>query len=264
MCHEGQPSITPEGGGKTEAELPLHESEDDTIKLIEPESYSPSVVTSGETLAAETHEGSPLQMPYAPREQQVYQAGPGSIAVGNIGGDVYISPSRDTKDQETREIFISSIRQRDSFIGTFLNQALQQANITFRFSLFFTTAGGLIVIGAAILAITRFAGSPSHGIALVSGIAGILISTSGAAFSVRADKARKHLAKQASVMHSELMDERRFSQIVDLLTGIRNPDLNDQARVSLAMKLMGETAVHKEIDAGSEKESKSRWRAKRT
>jgi hypothetical protein len=49
-------------------------------------------------------------------------------------------------------------------------------------------------------------------------------------------------------MHSQLLDERRFTQVIDLLAGIRDPQLNGQARVSLAMRLMGDIEASKALD----------------
>jgi hypothetical protein len=186
---------------------------------------------------------------------------PGYDAYGNvniyggsnvqIGGQQFVVDAKAFPDVgEARELFTKSLRHRDEFVADFLKQALQQASATFKLSIFFMSVGGLIVLCAASLALTRFAGSPSHGIALISGIGGVLISTSGAAFSLRADKARKHLAQQATVMQSQLVEERRFVQVIDLLTGIKDPHLNDQARVSMAMRLMGEIEASRAAIAG--------------
>jgi hypothetical protein len=161
------------------------------------------------------------------------------VQVGTVHGDVNVFGRSDPALDGAREFFMQSLRHRDEFVGSFLKQALSQAETTFRLSVFFMTVGGIFVLGAATLAITKFAGTPSHGIALASGLCGILITTSGAAFSIRADKARKHLASQASSMHTQLLDERRFTQMSELLAGIRDPQLNDQARVSLALRLLG-------------------------
>jgi hypothetical protein len=206
---------------------------------------------------------SPKEQSVEASSQNIVVSGEG-VAFGQIRGDVHIyRPDRELA--EARALFTDSLRHRDQFVGKFLKQALQQSDTTFRLSVFFMTMGGLIVLGAAILAVTRFVGSPSQGIALVSGIGGILIGTSGAAFSLRADKARKHLASQASMMHSQLLDERRFTQIVDLLAGIKDPQLNDQARVSLAMRLMGEAltteaTTSKEVDPGLSRSNRQRER----
>lgn len=177
-----------------------------------------------------------------PSFEQSNRAEAGGTVFAVQDGELHVYNSNSELD-DARTLFMNSLRHRDQFVGSFLKQALRQSDTTFRLSVFFMTVGGLIVLAAAILAVTRFAGSPSHGIALVSGTGGILIGTSGAAFSLRADKARKHLASQASLMHSQLLDERRFTQVIDLLAGIKDPQLNDQARVSLAMRLMGEAVA---------------------
>jgi hypothetical protein len=123
--------------------------------------------------------------------------------------------------------------------------------MTFNLSIYFMTLGGIIVLIAAMLALTRFAGSPSHGVALISGASGVVIGASGAAFSRRADKSRKHLAQQASMMQTQIINEQKFSQVIDLLTGVKDPQVNDQARISLAMRLMGEIDKSNEVHLGS-------------
>lgn len=168
------------------------------------------------------------------------------VQFGNFSGNVFFHGDPDPVSG-AREIFIESIRKRDNFMSTFLSQALRQASATFNLSVCFMVVGGAIVLAAAVLAVGGFAGSPSRGVALVSGIGGILISTSGAAFTRRADKARKHLAQQAEMMQSQLLDEQKFSQVVDLLTGIRDSELSDQARISLAMRLMGEINTSQKV-----------------
>jgi hypothetical protein len=145
----------------------------------------------------------------------------------------------DSERRRAREVFLSALKHREEFVGSFLKQALQQANTTFRFSMAFMTAGGLIFLVAAVLALTYNHGGSTRPVALVASLGGLLIGGSGAAFSVKSDKARKHLAAQAERMHSQLLDERRFTEVAELLSGIKNPDVNDRARVALALKLMG-------------------------
>jgi hypothetical protein len=166
----------------------------------------------------------------------------GGIAIGSSGvqiNNVYGAGSI-AVGGDARGVFVESLQSREQFMSNFLAQALRQADMTFNLSVYFMTLGGIIVLIAAVLAVTRFAGSPSHGVALISGASGILIGASGAAFSRRADKSRKHLAQQASMMQAQIINEQKFSQVIDLLTGVRDPQVNDQARISLAMRLMGE------------------------
>jgi hypothetical protein len=174
------------------------------------------------------------------------------VASGNIIG---IGGDQAVEGRDSRELFLASLRSREEFMSNFLTQALRQANMTFNLSVYFMTLGGIIVLIAAVLAITRFAGSPSHGVALISGASGVLIGASGAAFSRRADRSRKHLAQQASMMQAQIINEQKFSQVIDLLTGVRDPQVNDQARISLAMRLMGEIDKSNEVQLASAPEA---------
>jgi hypothetical protein len=180
----------------------------------------------------------------------VWSTGAGGIAVGGDVDNLYVTHlhSAQVGGLGKQKLFFDSLHHRDKFIEDVLRQALQQSNLTFILSIFFTTFGGLIVLCAALLAITRFVGSPSHAIALVSGIAGALISTSGAAFSLRADRARKHLSRQAEIMQSQLMDEWRFTQALEVLAEIKDSQLSDQARVTLALRLIGDLSASETPD----------------
>ncbi len=178
----------------------------------------------------------------------------GSIAVsGWIAGGVFtgdgnsvvnynVETAAEASLVESKAIFLESLKNRDRFIGDFLGQALRQANSTFRYSIAFMTAGGTIILVAAVLALVNRHTSASQSISLVTGLSGVLVGTAGAAFSVKSDKARKHLAQQADKMHQQLLDERRFNEVSALLTGIRDASVNDKVRVALALKLLGGSA----------------------
>jgi len=179
---------------------------------------------------------------------------PRSIKWSVMGGSTVLA-GRDIKVQqnyfgearkseaELREFFIQSVKHREDFIGDFLKQALRQAESTFRMSVAFMVAGGLVVLIAGVLTLMNSSGSVKHTAALVSGLGGLIVGASGAAFSLKADKSRKHLADQAERIHSEVLDERRFTQVADLLSGIRNPDVNDQARAALALRILDRDAA---------------------
>ncbi|WP_157240639.1 TRADD-N-associated membrane domain-containing protein [Catenuloplanes japonicus] len=149
---------------------------------------------------------------------------------------------------EARRIFISGLRERDSFITKFLNQALSQAQSTFRMSLVFMTAGGVLVLAAAALTLLRWGAPGTSSVALVSGLGGLIIGTSGAAFWLQADRARKHVESQAGRMHEQLLEERRYAQAIDVLSTIQDPVANDQAKVAMAARLMGTVPTHNAVD----------------
>ncbi|WP_433556068.1 TRADD-N-associated membrane domain-containing protein [Pseudonocardia xinjiangensis] len=146
------------------------------------------------------------------------------------------SASRERVNEKER-FFSESLVHREEFIRGVLDQALRQANMTFWMSVSFMLLGGVIVLAAACLALIGPAGVAAP-IPLVSGIGGALIGTCGAAFAVRADRARKHLAEQADKMHSQLVEERKYSQVAELLAGIRDNGVNDKARIALAMRIL--------------------------
>ena len=140
----------------------------------------------------------------------------------------------------TEEVFVDSLKDRDLFVASFLKQALQQAAATFRMSLAFMAAGGIIVLIAGAMTLANHDAPGNHSVALVSSLGGIIVGTCGAAFSLKADRARKHLSAQAERMHLQLLNERRFVQVAELLSGIKNEDVKDRAHVVLALRLMGD------------------------
>ncbi len=157
----------------------------------------------------------------------------------NVQHNVFLSA--EPEEARLRGLLVDAVEVREKFIGKFLAQALRQAEATFRLSVIFMSVGGLIVLTAGILALAHSPNPGQFPVALVSGLGGALVGASGAAFAVRADKARKHLALQAERMHSEILDERRFTQVVALLSGIRDSELNDRARMSLALRILDDS-----------------------
>lgn len=153
-------------------------------------------------------------------------------------GDKHSHRKRSFDTESEKAVFKESLKHRDEFIGQFLKQALAQANATFRMSVAFMIAGGLIVLTAGVLALVSRGANPGASVSLVSGLGGVLVTVCGAAFSLKADRSRKHLSDQAERMHDQLLDERKFVQVAELLSGIKNDDVNDRARVSLALHLM--------------------------
>lgn len=165
--------------------------------------------------------------------------------VNAVGGDIHIHYREDREDPQLEEVgtrrsqlFHRSIEHRDEFVGRFLGQALRQANVTFILSVIFMAIGGLLVLAAGALALLQADRAQIDYLAIGTGLSGLVVTGSGAAYARRADKARKHLAEQAEKMHSQLLDERKFSQVGEILSGIQDPELNDRARISLALRIM--------------------------
>jgi len=166
----------------------------------------------------------------------------GGVVIGHVQGNIHVHNSNGEAAslELARSLFQASIRDRDRFISQFLHQALRQAGTTFVLSVAFMAIGGALVLFAGTMALVAAqTNSPTNYLMLTSGLGGLIVGASGAAFARRADKSRKHLAEQAEMMHAQLLDERKFVQAGELLTGVRDPTLNDHARVALALKLLG-------------------------
>jgi hypothetical protein len=140
---------------------------------------------------------------------------------------------------EAKQVFLESLKSRQGFIDQFLAQALKQAETTYRLSVVFLVAGALVTLVAAVMGLVGSLEDTGRVIALLSVVVGLTVGASGASFAVRADRARKHLADQARRMHDELLDERRYTEAADLIAGIRDFNTNDQARVALALRILG-------------------------
>lgn len=182
--------------------------------------------------------------PEEPPETQIVR--PNSISIaGSVAGDVYVNtgtvisgaPPESTNRSDYRSFYMESMKRREEFIGKVLVAARKHESITFYMSVAIMLAGGILILVAATLALVKPAGSGTS-ITLATGIGGLTIGVSGAAFSAKADKARKHLAQQADAMQRELRDERRYTQATELLSGINDADLADQARISLASLIL--------------------------
>lgn len=147
----------------------------------------------------------------------------------------------DLGDLESVRLFSESQRKEAS--NSYLQQAVKQAEVTFRMSVWFITAGGLVVIAAVVLGLIR--PSTPHSVSYVSGLAGLLIGSGGGAFAIRADKSRKHLSQAMKQVDAEVQEERRFAreawryaQATKAISDIRDNSLNDQARMELARMIL--------------------------
>lgn len=188
----------------------------------------------------------------------VSTSGEWSVAAGVINGDVYIG-----ERLQYHQHAMSRARS-ETFIDEFLKQALRQAHITFLMSVWFMIAGGVIVLCAGVIALINSTGSNTHSVALVSGLGGVIVGASGAAFSVRADRARKHLAEQAARMHDQLMSEQKYDRAQVLLDGVRDQDLNDRARAAMAMKIMDGGSVTPSSEAENSATSRQKAKGKKS
>jgi Cyanobacterial TRADD-N associated 2-Transmembrane domain len=125
----------------------------------------------------------------------------------------------------------------EELLAACATQALDQARMTFRASLVFMSLAGLVVLAAGVMALAQ---TPTdHAVTLISALTGAVMTGSGAAFSVRADRARRHMERQTDRIRAGLISERTAKKAAGLIAEVTDPTLRDQARVVLALLLSG-------------------------
>jgi len=129
-------------------------------------------------------------------------------------------------------------KSRQSFLFDFYRQALRQADITFRMSLIFMSIGAVIVLCGGIIAFIRAGGVQHDTIAVVTALSGILISSCGGAFAIHANRARRHLTRQAERMEADLQADRKLSQTLKLIEEVDDPQLRDRLKSVTAMRVL--------------------------
>ncbi|MEU8896634.1 hypothetical protein [Nocardia sp. NPDC048505] len=163
------------------------------------------------------------------------------ISISNVavGGDITIVSGTSGEAAEIKRIFVDTLRDRSAFLEKVHRQALKQANFNYVIYTIFAILGGVAILAAAVLALVDRTNT-TQSISLVSGLGGILVGTCGAALAYRADQARKHLAEQGQKVHEQLLMERRLAEAAELVAGIKNAKIGDQARISLALRILNE------------------------
>ncbi|QIS02356.1 hypothetical protein F5X71_08485 [Nocardia brasiliensis] len=117
------------------------------------------------------------------------------------------------------------------FWSDFLQQALSQAHSTFRCAMFFTSVGALILLTGACLAIANAKSADGNlYAAAATGLGGLLITTISGAFTVHANKARRHLTDQAALIHQAIQSDRVLNQALQLIDCVEDPHLRDRLR----------------------------------
>ncbi|MCC9309333.1 hypothetical protein LN042_19985 [Kitasatospora sp. RB6PN24] len=128
---------------------------------------------------------------------------------------------------------------REGFLAAFRQQALTQAGNTFRLSMFFVSAGSVILLCGAALVLLRHGSAAGSTAGLMTGLSGVLISTCGGAFALHANRARKHLTEQADRVSEELRSDHTLDQALTLIDRIEDPVLRDRLRSITAMRALG-------------------------
>jgi hypothetical protein len=129
--------------------------------------------------------------------------------------------------------------RRQNMISRVTEQALRQHATTFRLSAIFMSAGALILLSGGGVALIRHGASTGSTAALVTSLAGVLITTCGGAFAVHASRARKHLTAQIDRIREELWTDRTLQQTLAMIERVDDPLLKDRLRSLTAVRTLG-------------------------
>lgn len=107
---------------------------------------------------------------------------------------------------------LSTGAQKLQFLFRFLNHSLLQSTITFALSMVITTAGALILLVGAALAL-KHAGEPGvNYTGIITSLSGVIITACGGAFTVQANKARAHATEQAKQVQLDLKEDLAYDR----------------------------------------------------
>jgi hypothetical protein len=132
----------------------------------------------------------------------------------------------------------SLAEQRQRFFFDFLQHSLQQAEWTFRLSVWFMSGGAAIILAGAVLALVH-AGNPDLSyLPLVTSLTGALITIGGGALAVHARRARAHVTEQADRMDVKIDLDHKLETATGLIDRVDDPALRDRLNSAAAMKAL--------------------------
>ncbi len=118
----------------------------------------------------------------------------------------------------------------------YYGHGLSQARINQVTSVSFSVLGGLVLLGGVGLAIWKAETTGEFYSAMVTSVAGLVMSVVATLFHRRADKALAHLTEQTRHLRADMAVERDARQAVALLEKVQNPALKAQLEAALILK----------------------------
>ncbi|MFJ9538771.1 hypothetical protein ACIRPX_16070 [Streptomyces sp. NPDC101225] len=127
--------------------------------------------------------------------------------------------------------------QRQKFHFEFLKQAMKQAEWTFRLSVYFMTAGAVVILVGAVLALIH-AGSSNGYVPLVTGLSGVLITTGGGALALHSKRTMANLTKAAEVNEAKIDADHQLETATTFIDRVEDKDAKDRLNSAAALKAL--------------------------
>lgn len=136
----------------------------------------------------------------------------------------------------------SLAEQRQRFYLDFLKQSLKQAEVTFWLSIAFMTAGAIVILVGAVLALVYAQSADLSYVPLVTALTGVLITVGGGALALHARRAKAHVTEQAERIGDKADKDEGLRTTLKLIDQVSDKDLRDRIRTAVALQALGVTA----------------------
>ncbi|MEV5289930.1 hypothetical protein AB0K64_01660 [Streptomyces sp. NPDC053741] len=127
-------------------------------------------------------------------------------------------------------------RDFQKMLRKYYGHGLTAARINLTTSVSFSVMGGLVLLGGAGMAVWKAETTGEFYAAMVTSVAGLVMSVVATLFHRRADKALAHLTTQTRTLRADMAVERDARQAVALLEKVQNPALKAQLEAALILK----------------------------
>ncbi|WP_157996851.1 TRADD-N-associated membrane domain-containing protein, partial [Streptomyces otsuchiensis] len=128
--------------------------------------------------------------------------------------------------------------QRQRFFFDFLKHSLQQAEWTFRLSVWFMSGGAAILLAGGVLALVHAGDRNLSYIPVVTSLTGTLITVGGGAMAVQARRARSHVTEQADRMDAKIDLDHKLEMAITLIDRVNDPSARDRLHAAAALKAL--------------------------
>lgn len=172
-------------------------------------------------------------------DQHVVQAAAevNNVFIAHATGEVRPAPGGDANTGVALAGKPSLAEQRQAFHFDFLKHAMKQAEWTFRLSVWFMTAGAVVILVAAVLALVH-AGNSNGYVPLVTGLSGVLITSGGGALALHSKRTMANLTKAAEANEAKIDADHQLETATTFIDRVEDKDAKDRLNSAAALKAL--------------------------
>ncbi|MFF8771857.1 hypothetical protein [Kitasatospora sp. NPDC015120] len=166
------------------------------------------------------------------------RADDGGVAVGgDIRGDIIVNHAPNHEAAAAVHASLSVERQRLRMAA--YRQALRHNEMMFILSVLAMASGAGVVLTGAVLAVLHASHGETVSVALITSLAGALITTVGGALAVHTNRSRRHLAEQDDRLDAQIARDHLIEKLRGWIDRVADPETRDRLNATAAMREMG-------------------------